>query len=230
MNNGAATTHGLRSKKLAKVVDEYRVALVNQLMEERGGRDALDVVSRIAIETYALNCAQAKTIEARLDQDGLFTQTGRRRSAFDMLRSVTETIDRLKNALPPVVVHPSEARVDLDNASRSELIARTSAALRELLQEEDEERRSDAITARDAGLDVQSSAESTEEALASTPAPAPQPDRCIYCKRSPCYGESHFAYRALHHHDPLEVARRDREATDIMRKQLGRPLPSWYFE
>lgn len=100
-NHTVSVIHGLRSKKLAKVVDAYRVGLIDQLFRERGGRDALDVVSRISIENYALVCAQAKTIEARLDQDGLFTQTGKRRSAFDMLKSISETIDRLRAQLPP---------------------------------------------------------------------------------------------------------------------------------
>lgn len=97
-----SVTTGLRSKKLAKVVDAYRVGLIEQLFNERGGKDALSVVERISIENYALNCAQAKTIEARLDQDGLFTQTGRRRSAFDMLKGISETIDRLRAQLPPM--------------------------------------------------------------------------------------------------------------------------------
>src|SRR5260221_7764534 len=106
-DNLVALTTGLRSKKLAKVVDAYRVDLIEQLFKEHGGRDALDVVSRIAIENYALVCAQHKTIEARLDQDGLFTQTGRRRSAFDMLKSISQTIDRLRAELPPPIALPN---------------------------------------------------------------------------------------------------------------------------
>jgi hypothetical protein len=100
-DNTESLVHGLRSKKLAKVVDAYRVELIDQLFAERGGKGALHVVQRIAIENYALVCAQFKTIEARLDQDGLFTQTGRRRSAFDMLKGISETIDRLSAELPP---------------------------------------------------------------------------------------------------------------------------------
>jgi hypothetical protein len=102
-DNVESVVHGLRSKKLAKIVDAYRVDLIDQLFAERGGRDALDVVSRISVENYALVCAQHKTIEARLDADGLFTQTGRRRSAFDMLKSISETIDRLRAELPPPI-------------------------------------------------------------------------------------------------------------------------------
>ena len=106
-DNTVSVVTGLRSKRLAKIVDAYRVDLIEQLFAERGGRDALDVVSRIAIENYALVCAQHKTIEARLDQDGLFTQTGRRRSAFDMLKGISETIDRLRGELPPPMARTS---------------------------------------------------------------------------------------------------------------------------
>lgn len=102
-DNTVSVVTGLRSKRLAKIVDQYRVDLIDQLFAERGGRGALDVVSRIAIENYALVCAQHKTIEARLDQDGLFTQTGRRRSTFDMLKGISETIDRLRAELPPPI-------------------------------------------------------------------------------------------------------------------------------
>ena len=101
--NVDALVTGLRSKKLQAKVDAYRVELIDELFEERGGKGALHVVQRIAIENYALVCAQFKTIEARLDQDGLFTQTGRRRSAFDMLKAISETIDRLRAELPPPI-------------------------------------------------------------------------------------------------------------------------------
>jgi hypothetical protein len=107
--NTVALIHGLRSDRLAKKIDKYRVDLIEQLFAERGGKAALDVVSRIAIENYALVCAQHKTIEARLDQDGLFTQTGRRRSAFDMLKAITETIDRLRAQLPPIPARRPDA-------------------------------------------------------------------------------------------------------------------------
>ena len=114
---GVRSVHGVQRRcagdgpaeqKLQAKVDAYRVELIDQLFAERGGRDALDVVSRIAIENYALVCAQFKTIEARLDQDGLFTQTGRRRSAFDMLKAISETIDRLRAELPPPITRPSQ--------------------------------------------------------------------------------------------------------------------------
>jgi len=129
-DNSVALGLGLRSKKLAKVVDAYRVELIEQLFAERGGRGALDVVSRISIENYALVCAQHKTIEARLDQDGLFTQTGRRRSAFDMLKSISETIDRLRAELPPVTAGATTRATA--NISREELVARVEALARSI--------------------------------------------------------------------------------------------------
>ena len=134
-DNTVSVVTGLRSKKLAKVVDAYRVDLIEQLFAERGGRDALDVVSRIAIENYALVCAQHKTIEARLDQDGLFTQTGRRRSAFDMLKGISETIDRLRAELPPILTRPPNVLSDLTEdelLERAEKLLATAKGARDL--------------------------------------------------------------------------------------------------
>lgn len=45
---------------------------------------------------------------------------------------------------------------------------------------------------------------------------------CSYCER-PCVGADHAAYRLLHFHDPAEIGRRDREATALMRRMVGRP-------
>jgi hypothetical protein len=86
--------------------------LLDQLFEERGGVQALDVVSRLALENFALVCAQHKMIEARLDSDGLFTQTGRRRSAFDMLKNISETLERLRSTLPPLPTRDTVSRLD----------------------------------------------------------------------------------------------------------------------
>jgi hypothetical protein len=100
-DNADAIVTGLRSKKLRAKADAYRVDLLNQLIAERGGLHALDTVSRIVLENFALVCAQQKIIEARLDESGIFTQTGRRRSAFDMLTNISATIERLRAQLPP---------------------------------------------------------------------------------------------------------------------------------
>ena len=105
---------GLRSKKLAKIVDSYRIELIDELFRERSGKDRLSVVEKIAIENFALLAAQHKTIEARLDATGLFTQTGTKRSAFDMLRAISETLDRLRNQLPPVIVEPDRTTKGAD--------------------------------------------------------------------------------------------------------------------
>ena len=205
--NVESVVHGLRSKRLAKIVDQYRVDLIEQLFAERGGRDALDVVSRIAIENYALVCAQHKTIEARLDQDGLFTQTGRRRSAFDMLKGISETIDRLRAELPPTLKAQAGPAPIISEVRRS--IVHTNADGRVI----------------DAGLPVQTS---------TGPTLAPESTRT---SESTCrYGCGTLArcaeikatrpedWETLHGLDPEVIARRDKEATEIMRKQITH----WY--
>ena len=75
-------------------------------------------------------------------------------------------------------------------------------------------------------------------AAALDPGPAPNPtalrgpseagsegptlDKCRYCGQSPCCGPDHHAYRTLHYEDPIEVARRSKEATAVMLHQIGR--------
>ena len=56
--------------------------------------------------------------------------------------------------------------------------------------------------------------------------PTPEPI-CPYCRR-PCVGPDHSAYSVLHWSDPEQVKRRSQEATAVMMKQGGKPLPEWY--
>jgi hypothetical protein len=214
-DNTASVVHGLRSKNLAKVVDAYRVGLIDQLFAERGGRDALDVVSRIAIENYALVCAQHKTIEARLDKDGLFTQTGRRRSAFDMLKAISETIDRLRAQLPPPLTSAS-LPTGYSDLSDDALIDKLSAMLEHLLDLRDH--RLTPNTHRNA---YSAPPESGDEAsvAASIPAPEPEPERCAYCSQTvtrcaEIRTTRESAWRALHHSDPQERQRRAEDEAD----------------
>lgn len=235
--NEAAVVLGLRSKKLAKIVDAYRVDLIDQLFAERGGRDALSVVSRIAIENYALVCAQAKTIEERLDKDGLFTATGRRRSAFDMLKAISETIDRLRAALPPPITRS-------DNNATNQMPMSALEAARDLLERvtagetlsEREQGHLDVLLAAthgkvllppdpvdvpdvstyrtDAGRTIVEPA-STSPPVSEPEAikPAPEPETCKYCHKSPaaCAGlktQRPDVFYALH---PIEAQKREDE-------------------
>jgi hypothetical protein len=47
----------------------------------------------------------------------------------------------------------------------------------------------------------------------------PKEPTCSYCGRK-CVGVEHSAYPTLHFLDPLEVAKRDQEATAVMRKMV----------
>ena len=100
--NLAALDVGLRSKQVKARVESFRVALLEELFAERGGRESLDLVSRISIENYALACSQQKIIEMHIDQVGVLTAAGRRRAAFDMSIGLSAAIDRLRQQLPPV--------------------------------------------------------------------------------------------------------------------------------
>lgn len=56
---------------------------------------------------------------------------------------------------------------------------------------------------------------------------------CVYCRQTltrcaEIKGTRLDGWRALHYDDPEEVARRDKEATDVMLRQIGKPLPEWY--
>jgi hypothetical protein len=180
VGNGAALVHGLRSAKLAKKIDAYRVDLVEQLFKERGGREALAVAERIAIENYALVCAQHKTIEARLDHDGLFTATGRRRSAFDMLKQISETIDRLRAELPPIATRPATPATDYDALSTKQLADLLAAHAVEAQRAADEEARGRAaIAAAVARVDA-----GDRPAADTTPDVEPAPaivESCLFC-------------------------------------------------
>ena len=50
----------------------------------------------------------------------------------------------------------------------------------------------------------------------SVAAPAPAPVVCRYCGNRECVGEDHVLFRIFHLSDPLEIARQNREATDVM--------------
>jgi hypothetical protein len=231
VGNGASLILGLRSKKLGKIVDAYRVDLIEELFAERGGKASLDMVSRIAIENYALVCAQHKTIEARLDQDGLFTQTGRRRSAFDMLKAISETIDRLRAQLPPVTKRsPPDEKPGLEGLSIDQLLERTTILREHLLTLRNGPAKS--VDAPEASPIVVLPAQPSDPSPLEEPSPV-EPPECCYCRQpfSACVDmkAAHIStWRSLHWNDPAEVQRRSVEATKEMMHQAGKPLPDWY--
>ncbi|MEQ1761277.1 MAG: hypothetical protein ABL986_23455 [Vicinamibacterales bacterium] len=250
-DNTGSLVHGLRSKKLAKIVDAYRVDLIDSLFAERGGRDALDVVSRIAIENYGLVCAQHKTIEARLDQDGLFTQQGRRRSAFDMLKSISETIDRLRAALPPILTRSSalpgvaampvsalelardllrrlKAGETLSDFDRGRLDVLRAAMRDEVRLPPDEPARPTYRT--EAGPTIVEPA-STSQPVSSRAHREPG-TTCSYCNQSPdacaALQESNVnTWETLHGLDPAVQKKKDDEATAVMHRMVGEGV-TWH--
>jgi hypothetical protein len=219
--NTVSLVTGLRSKKLAKIVDAYRVDLIEQLFAERGGRGALDVVSRIAIENFALVCAQHKTIETRLDQDGLFTQTGRRRSAFDMLKGISETIDRLRTELPPILTRPTPTSADYSAMTDDQVVAHAERVL-EMARLVARAREPEPLLTTPDGI----YAPTMEVPEPPSSAVAPEP-LCSYCHQSitrcaEIKTTRLDAWQALHHNDPSEIERREKAATDEMFASLER--------
>ena len=69
---------------------------------------------------------------------------------------------------------------------------------------------------------------STQTASPTQTAPEPPIEKCPYCNHTPCIGRSHHAYDDLHYYDPEHVEERRRKATEVMMRQIGRPLPDWY--
>lgn len=115
------------------------------------------------------------------------------------------------------------AQTDLDTLSEDELIERTAAILHQLLESRDAQRKvqvhiAQAYADHQAGASSEAAVDPAGDAATPTPAPV-----CPYCHRA-CVGPEHFAYDVLHYDDPIEVAKRDAEATAVMCKQIGKPF------
>jgi hypothetical protein len=157
---------------------------------------------------------------------GAVSDGGKKRSSLvDTYNLFSARVERLAAELPPPIAK-ADVPDDLANATNAQLIERTAAILRSLLELEHP------TTAEDAGLPVQTIAGPTGEAVESTPALAPKPT-CAYGCGTRCVElkETRLdVWRLFHFLDPAEVKRRDDEATAVMFKQVGRGLPAWYFE
>ena len=123
---------------------------------------------------------------------------------------------------------PAQIDTDLAALANDQLIQKTTSILRSLLDARDEQRKSEAQIAKQAGPSVQTAAGPAGEVVASTSAPAPEAV-CPYC-RGKCVGPGHVAYATLHWDDPGEQKKRDELATREMLHQIPRGLPDWYRE
>lgn len=122
---------------------------------------------------------------------------------------------------------------DLETASTDELIGKTTAILRHLLEIRDA---TPAHDQRDAGLTVQAATPTTSEGVAPTSALAPQPEPvCPYCRRPQAAcdklrAEKPDIWGVICSSHPDVVKTRDARATAEMWQQLGQGLPRWYTE
>ena len=67
---GPRLTHGQRSAILAAKAEPIRVEMLNKLLAERGGRGAVDTITRVRLENYSFVYAHLKVAEANLDRLG----------------------------------------------------------------------------------------------------------------------------------------------------------------
>ena len=183
-------------------------------------------------QLYAENLAEYKPDSLRL------------RRACRYLANVDERLEHVKDGSPEHVrlldkwaslteildaslsTRTSVADTDLASATTNELIERSTAIARHLIALSDQEQKSEAHIAAATAEHATNPAGPSVQAPVPTSEPAPEQD-CPYCHRA-CVGPDHIAYSALHHDDPIEVKKRDDYATQVMRKQLSQPLPSWY--
>ena len=229
--NSLASVHDGRAK-LTPADLSARDALMARLFRERGGREALDIVSQLRVEDYATAQVQLGKVTRRLEQMGAVSEAGNKRSSLvDTYNTFSARVERLAAELPPPVTsaNTSSDYADIDGMNTEQLIAKTTEILHHLLERRDATPVSDNKPSA-AGHLVQAAASTTSEGAAPTVAPAPAPaPPCPYCRRE-CVGPEHRAFDVLHWDDPEEIERRRQKATAEMMRQIGQPLPAWYRE
>src|SRR4029077_8081770 len=113
-----------------------RDALMNRLFRERGGRSALDIVSQLRVEDYATAQIQLGKVPRRLELLGAVSDGGKKRSSLvDTYNTFSARVERLAQELPPPAASGTSdmTGVDLAAATDDQLIERTTAILRSLL-------------------------------------------------------------------------------------------------
>jgi hypothetical protein len=251
VGNKLAAIHDGRAKLTAADLTA-RDALIDRLFAERGGRFALDIVSQLRIEDYATAQVQLAKVTRRLEALGAVSAAGNeRKSLVATYTTFSARVERLAAELPPPTTRSSSLSSSLSTSANDEtadeLIAETTAILRELLAMRDAEKApstpvlgaGDRAGGAEAGAGLQREALTKPSGPKDVPAavtadsepgpepqPSPEPD-CPFCHRL-CVGPDHPAFDVIHWDDPTEVDKRAARATEEMMKQLGKPLPDWY--
>jgi hypothetical protein len=226
--NKLASKHDGRAKLTPEDL-ATRDALMERLFRERGGRSSLDIVSQLRVEDYATAQIQLGKVTRRLELLGAVSEGGKKRSSLvDTYNTFSARVERLAQELPPVAAGTTSrvTGVDYDALTIDQLIERSTSTLQTLLDLRDDQREGEAAVAaatEAAGLSVQAPTDPAGEVPVSTPMPAPE-IICPYCRRK-CVGPDHVAYETLHWDDPTEVKKRDKNATAVMLRQIGKPNP-----
>ena len=259
--NSVAVTLGLRRARFTPVETGHRDELEEQLFAERGGREAVDTITRYQIQEYAELTIHIDRIDAYLGELGTLTKAGRQPAALKTRLDISARRDQIAARIR------GEASSDTRSLSPSGLEQVPTQALtlaRDLLTRLQQ---GETLTERELGqLDVLQDAMAGRVSLASDPRSVAAPifdtpvntrvcegdglillepgdvgyveeidaptrnattaaprnvatPACAYCGRA-CCGPEHPAFATLHFLDPLEIAKRDKEATAVMMKML----------
>jgi hypothetical protein len=219
--NSLASVHDGRAKFSPADLDA-RDALMERLFAERGGRNALDVVSQLRIEDFATASIQLAKVHRRLEIRGAVSAAGNARASLvSTYTTFSARVERLAQELPPIV-RTSASRSLGPQPSLSEIADRAQAlidSIRAMATVAPEPEMQAAVMSKPVAR-----APKTEEKTAPAPVvpepPAPKP-LCFYCGNVPCVGEDSPLFLTLHNTDPKEAARVNRAATDLMLHSHG---------
>ena len=224
--NKLAAVHEGRAKLTPEDL-ATRDALMARLFQERGGREALDVVAQLRIEDYATAQIQLGKVTRRLEEFGAVSTKGNKRSSLvDTYNTFSARVERLAAELPK----PTQSAQQPERVMKIVRVFVTSRAqLDEAMAggpldpqkwvEESEDDFNVRTSARSAPAQAATNAPAATE-------PKAEPEPCSYCGR-PCVGRNHPSFETLHWNDPAEIEKRDAAATAEMFESLKRARRSY---
>lgn len=234
VSNTVALVHGARRKFTLSMI-ERRDAHAAALFAERGGREALDVITQFNVIEFADLTVQYEDVTAYLMDAGTLTQAGRERAAVKHALDISARRERVAAVLQGhASVKACTPTANYEDASLDDLEIKLQQQL-DLLRDmrADRERNAaappeasefDPSDTRDAGL--------AREVTTPTPAPAAEPtcaygcgtlERCAEIKAT-----NYEAWEVLHGLDPEVIKKKDEAATAVMMRQLKRGT-SWDY-
>jgi hypothetical protein len=121
VGNRLAVIHDGRSK-LTRADFDARDALMDRLYVERGGREALDIVSQLRIEDYATAAIQLGKVTRRLEDLGAVSTAGNKRTSLvDTYNTFSARAERLAAELPPLITRAPTTHAGVEQMPTSAL-------------------------------------------------------------------------------------------------------------